>query len=518
MKDFLSRFGSHVTSALSGFDRVVFRGTLISLVMKHGMFTFLNRAKVHLLDFGKFVLNTSERVKLASMREARELGRPHQYLTSGSTDKESLARRLLKEHPVDEGLICVFTVVEPCMSFEYHRSQDKNERGLKLRPRKCLHIYKYYQHPTFGFVNVRLQTWFPFNIQICLNGREWLAHELTKQGRTDFKRNDNCFTSLGDPAHAQREMDRQLEFDWKSALDSLAQCVNPIHHEIFKAWPQNYYWSVYQSEWATDLAFEIPNALAEIYPALVRHATLHFKSPDVMRFLGRKCHGGFLGEITTSFKDRPEGVRVKHWVKGNSIKMYDKAASVLRVETTVAKTTQFKVFRPLTNDQQGKLAWRPMRKGIADLHRRAQVSQQANERYLDALSVIEDSTPLHKLLDEVSRSVNYRGRRVRALRIGDASDINLVQAISRGEFATSGFRNGDLRKQLHPETRRTTAADRRRQAANVSRRIRILRAHGLVRKIPKSHCYRVTDKGNLLAAGLHAVRNATLKKLVGTAA
>src|SRR3989304_6933408 len=155
-----------------------------------------------------------------------------------------------------------------------------------------------------------------------------------------------------------------------------------------------YYWSAYQTEWATDIMFKDPRTPAELYPLLVRHAMEHFKSPDVMRFLARKAHGNFTGEIVTSFKDRPEGVRVKHWVRGNPVKMYDKARRVLRGETTIARTTDFKVLRPLRDDRpKEKLAWKPLRKGVADLHRRAEVSQRSHERDLQALAGGDDPPP-----------------------------------------------------------------------------------------------------------------------------
>ena len=518
MKNFLARHADKVVGILSGFDRLVFRGTLLPLVMKGGMYTFLTRAGVRLLDFKRYVVAISEQVKAFSLREAVERERPIRYIQSSSLDKEAFARELLQEDPVDCGLICAFTVVEPCMSFEYHRSSDHQERGLRLRPRKCLHIYKYYRHPVFGFMNARIQTWFPFNVQVCLNGREWLATEFEKKGRTDFRRHDNCFTWLGDPALAQRWMHRQLSTDWKRALDAIARKLNPLHGRIFRPWPQSYYWSAYQTEWATDLLFRDPRSLASLYPALVRHATAHFQSPDVLRFLGRKVHGNFTGELTSSFKKRAEGVRVKHWLNGNSIKMYDKAGSVLRVETTIAKTGDFKVFRPLDDDPHGKLAWRPLRKGIADLHRRAEVSQRANEHYLDALAAVDDTTPLHRLLDAVSRPATYRGKRVRALRTGDPDDVALLRAVSRGEFATSGFRNRDLRRLLYPSRSPETDADARRLSAKISRKLRLLRAHGVIQKIPRTHRYRLTKGGHLLTAALFAAREATLQQLTRAAA
>jgi hypothetical protein len=518
MEQFLARYQPQVTGVLSGFDRLVFRGSIPALMREGGMYTLLHRSGVQLLDFKDFVLATSERLKSASLAEAREQQRPIQHLLSSTTDKEALARRLLEQHPIDTGLICVLTVVEPCMSFEYHLSQDRSQRGLKRRPRKCLHLYKYYLHPQFGWMNARIQTWFPFNVQICLNGREWLARQLQAAGRTDFQRQDNCFLWLGDPELAQRLADEQLRTDWPNTLNAIARGLNPLHSEIFKPWPQDYYWSAYQTEWATDILLRDPRSLAEVYPALVQHAMVHFHSPDVLRFLGRKAHGNFTGELSTSFKNRPEGVRVKHWAKGNSIKMYDKGGSVLRVETTIAKPRDFKVFRPKQEGPEETLAWRPLRKGVADLHRRAQVSQRANETYLDALSAVEDTTPLAELLDAVGKPTTYRDRRVRALRTGDPQDIALLQAISRGEFATAGLRNRDLRPLLYPSTKTRSQDEERRLSAKVSRQLRLLRAHGLIRKLPKSHRYRLTEKGQLLTAALFAARQASVKQLLAKAA
>jgi hypothetical protein len=264
--------------------------------------------------------------------------------------------------------------------------------------------------------------------------------------------------------------------------------------------------------------FSDPRTLAALSPTFTRHAMTHFQSPDVMRFLARKAPGHFNGELVTSFKDRIPGVRVKHWCNGNSIKMYEKGALLLRVETTIGNPADFKVLRPLTDRPKSKLAWRPMRKGVADLHRRAQVSQRANDTYLDALSTVEDYTPASQVFDQVSRPATYRHRRVRALRIGHADDLALLKAICRGEFATAGFRNRDLRRQLHSNRCTARGPEARRLSAKVGRQIRLLRAHGLVRKVQKSHRYRLTDKGHLLTAALFAARDANLKQLLAKAA
>lgn len=524
MTKFIARHAALVSSVLSGFDRLVFRGLLRSL-RHRGIHRFLDHAGVRLLDFGTFAQKTTERVKQAALAEAERAQRPVVYLESSRVSKEDRARALLADHPLaGPGLIGALTTVEPCMRFEYHRSQTPKERGLKLRPSKCLHIYKYYQHPTFGFMHTRLQTYFPFDVQVCMNGREWLGRQLALRG-VAFDRADNCFPWLHEPQLAQQLLDEQLRTAWPATLNAFMPTLNPLHAEIFRAWPLTYYWVAYQTEWATDVAFTDAAALAGLYPALVRHAVDHLKSPDVLRFLGRTVRQHWKADIVTSVKERPEGVRVKHWLNGNSVKMYDKAGSILRIETTIGNPKDFAVLRPRREDEGGErhsaaagatLVWRNLRKGVADLHRRTELSQRANERYLDALAVVDDPTPCSRIFDAVSRPVVDDRRRFRAVRLGDPADLALLEAISRGEFVIAGFRNRDLRSLLYPQP--TTPVDVRRLSGRVSRLLRLLRAHRLIRKIPKTHRYQITERGRLLTAAVRATRDASIKQLLRDAA
>jgi hypothetical protein len=524
MERFIARHKAVVSSVLSGFDRLVFRGSLRAL-RNRGIYGFLHRAGVRLLEFGKFAQATTERVKDAALAEATERGRPIVYLESPRTSKEDLARDLLQQHPLGEpGLICVFKAVEPCMRFEYHRAAEPSERGLKLRASKCLYIYKYYLDPDLGFMHLRLQTYLPFDVQVCLNGRQWLARQLVRRG-AGFEQADNCFTRVDDWALAQQLLTEQLRTAWPSTLDALRTRIHPLHEDIFRTSPMNYWWVAYQTEWATDLLLTDAAALAGIYPALVRHAVDHFKSPDVLRFLGRTERQAWKTEVVSSLRERHEGVRVKHWLNGNSVKMYDKAGAILRIETTIGNPKDFCVLRPRGEDERGErltpsagaqLVWRNMRKSVADLHRRAALSHRANERYLDALSVVEDTTPCSQIFDAFARSVVDDGRRFRALRLADPAELALLEASSRGEFVVTGFRNRDLRRLLYacPQTK----ADDRCRSAKISRLLRLLRAHGVVRKIQKTHRYQLTQRGRLLTAALRATRDANLKQLLREAA
>jgi len=449
---FLHRHAGKVMGVLSGFDRLVLRGTLRRLSYVVGMMGWLGGKRVLLKDFGDFAQGMTERVKAAVVAEAEELGRPIVYLRSSQMRKDELAREMAARDGITEGLIAVLSCVEPCMSYEIYRNREAKRLELVPRERKCLQYYQYRIDPVFGFLGARIQTWFPFPIQITINGREWLARRMDEAG-IEYLRRDNSFVWIDDVERAQRMMDRQLRLSWPRHLDRIARQLNPAHGWMFRGDPQEYYWSVRQSEWATDLMFYDAATLACVYPGLVAHAMGTFSSPDVMRFLQDRVYRPFEGEIVSDFKDRPEGIRVKHRLDENSVKLYDKQGSILRVETTVNRADRFKVYRPKEGDPDGDLEWRPMRKGVADLNRRAEVSQASNERYLDALAGADTSQRLGELLGQVTAPCTWKGRRVRGLRPWTREDVDLVSAISQGEFAIQGLRNRDVRDLLYPAMR-----------------------------------------------------------------
>ncbi len=162
-----------------------------------------------------------------------------------------------------------------------------------MRPRKCLHYYHYYLHPIFGLMHIRLQTWFPFSIHVCLNGRDWLARQLDEEG-IPYQQRDNCLVEIADLSRAQQLADAQLKTDWPTVLGQLARHANPAHDTLFARHPMDYYWSVEQSEWASDVLFRDPADLARLYPQLVHHGIEHLSCADVLR-LSRSQGGGHFG-------------------------------------------------------------------------------------------------------------------------------------------------------------------------------------------------------------------------------
>ncbi len=491
MERFLKRYQDRIVGTIAGFDRILFRGSLRSLAYREGMDQFLSSQSVLYKDFGAYAEKITRGLKQHAEELALKAGRPMIYLASASESKEEVARGVMARDQIQAGLICVLSCVEPCQSYDIRRDREAQKLRLVTAQRKCLHLYFSYLDREFGLMHVRLQTWLPLTIQVCLNGREYLARQMAQAG-IGYEQRDNCFTRIDDLEQAQALLDQLTEQKWRSVLGALARRVNPWLRQLHL---RPYYWTVRQMEDATDVLFRDAAALAEIYPALVRHAIEQFGSQDVLRFLGRRTNVRFNGEVKSDLQRRVEGVRVKHWVEENSLKMYDKQGSVLRIETTMNNPRRFKVRRRATRQGRRVRAWLPLRKGVADLPRRVEIARGANARYLEALAVVGEEKPSHQLLDPVSQRVEDQGRSYRALRPISPQDSAVFRAILRGEFLLQGFRNRDLRQRLEAAAA-TDPVPCRKTANRITRLLRLLCVHGLIYKVARTSYYRITKKGH----------------------
>jgi hypothetical protein len=510
MDAFVQRHQQDVIGVLSGFDRMRFRGTLRSISYAKGVDQFLGAVGVRYQDFQSYVLGLSQALIDHGEQVAQQAGRPFEYWASSSADKQAEALRIAERDGITEGLVCVLRCVEPCQSFSIRRD-GQGRVGLRAEQRKCLHLYYYYLDREFGLMHVRVATWLPFGIHVCLNGREYLARRLSKAGIA-FEQRDNCFVWIEDVTRAQQMLSDLEGRNWERWLKMLSVRVNPLLGKNRGLDLHPYYWSVSESEYATDILFRDAPALARVYPALVDHAIKRFDSRDVLRFLGQRTNSRFNGEVSSSLLTRSEGVRVKHWLQENSIKMYDKQGSVLRVETTINNARRFKVRKMTVRKGIRGMRWIPMRHAVADLDRRVDISRAANERYLEALAVVEEPAPARELLDAVSRPVTKEDRPYRALRPVSPAEAAVFAVVLQGQFLLKGFTNRDLRQRLGA-SQAAEAKDRRRESGRTTRLLRLLRAHGLIRKISGTRYYRVTPKGQRIMTAALKLRDADVTKL-----
>ena len=323
-------------------------------------------------------------------------------------------------------------------------------------------------------------------------------------------------------------MDQQLRVDWPTLLTGIAGKLNPMHDQIFQAYPAQLL--------LVDLSERVghrphlPHALR--ISEVCTHACCSMPSPPSAAptscafWVGAyrsaaRSQPASRGEVVSDLHQRQEGVRIKHRLNSNSVKLYDKAftelGSVLRAEGTLNDVRDFRAYRPREGDPHGQLAWRPLRRGIADLHRRAEVGRKATERYLDALASIDEDTTLDAVLHRLGQPQYWHGRRVRALHPFAPDDRQLLQAVSRGEFTINGFRNRDLQR-LYFAQPPATPAEARRRSAWVSRKLRLLRAHGLIYKVTGTHRYHLTKAGRIATTAILTALRSSVRQLTTIAA
>lgn len=510
MQQFLARHQAQVKGVLSGWDRVRFRGSLRPLCYVEGLMQMLSWLSVLLKDFGDWAESLTAQVRGATKKLAQAADRPVIYLSSSHVRKEDRAREIAARDEIGDGLIAVLTCVEPCFTWQVRKQAETQRLILEQVEKKCLFQYFYFQHPQWGLMHVRLQTWLPFTVQVCINGREWLGADLKRQG-IPFEQRENCFVEVADVARAQHLLDLQRQTDWISSLSELVSQVHPTHARMFGPRPPQYYWSASETEWATDVMFRSPEALAQVYRPYLRHAITTYETSDVLRFFGRRPQVNLFrtARVESHLGTRAEGTRVKHHLDGNTVKMYDKQGSVLRVETTINNPAPLKVQRG-TEKNPEDIQLRPMRKAVADLSRRADACQSINERYLESLAAVSHKEPLQQIIAPLCRPAQMDGRRVRALSPHSEEDGRLLSAISRPEFLLHGFRNQDLRALLFADDPTKTA---KQQSGKVTRLIRLLRAHGLIRKVRQSHRYQVSATGRVQITAILAAQQATTQQL-----
>lgn len=344
---FFNQFQSLIVCVLSCFDRVIFKGYLpfhsvgsLNSWVDYGL-------RMRRTDFIKQLEQRSQELVDHAKTLAEKAGRPYEY-RRGWFRKERVIQDIANRDNVTEGLVAVLCVQETCRTVKLAHGDRRPRLIFAKRPQRVL--YYYFIDRSFGLMYVRLETWFPYTIQTYVNGHDWLARQMAKRG-LGFVQHDNSFTKLDDPEEAQRLADRFAQLNWVKQLSRWARHVNP--HVAKGGWlhGREYYWVTSQAEFASDVVFQDRSRLSHLYPRLLDHAVVNFSAKDILTFLGRKLNGNFLGEVLTDCKKkRDPGARVKHRMKENWIKMYDKFGLVLRVETVINSPREFKVRRTRTRN------------------------------------------------------------------------------------------------------------------------------------------------------------------------
>ena len=521
MDTLLTKYSAIINGVITGFDRIVFKGTLLPIVYALGMQKFLYKNNILNKDFKEYAMAQSKKIVVAADDISKNLcGCGTIYIPSSNERKEKTAHERQEKTGVKEGLIGVWSCVESCNTFRSTFNEAAKYPILRYDQSRCKHLYFYFDDPIYGFMSVRLQTWAPYGIQIALNGREWLRRSLDANN-CGYVLSGNKFLHIDDYNLAQKLLDDQIKIDFGSMLNSFLPSVFPCMSEILGD-GMTYYWTLWQSEVAKDYIFKSTDALNPLMDDFLRYALITGTGDRVLRYFGAPVkpngqpHPNSNPDILSRAKLWYNGLRVRHWKDGNSVKFYNEH-NVLRFEMTMNHPEKFRIYRHTQNqDKSEPKKLLPMRKGIADINVRAQVSKIIVNRFTEHMAAMEEKTQLGDLLSSISRPLTDNGKKIRALDVF-GKDLELLRAISDPVFDVSGLTNKDLQQKLKDTLWAKGMADKK-LSGRISRHLLLLRKHGLIKKLPNQRKYSLTDKGRKITTSICIASASSVEDLLKLAA
>jgi hypothetical protein len=479
------KYAESLDGVLGCFDRIVIMGSLAELCYAKGITHYLYARDIRIFDYARFAEPLRDELRANAESLAKAEGLEIEYIRKKDFRKEDRIQAILAQRGHQPGLVHIFSAMEPCASYQPWHDKASGHTYLKPDSGKCLHYYFYFVGAELGLCYLRVPTWCPFRLQFYCNGHARLALQLAQQ-QMAYTALDNAFGQLADYPQANA-LAAQWDCQWlRSKLDGWASQYCPVVNTLHLS----YYWSLMQVEYALDLVFKDAAALAAFYPHLLETLIHAVKPQDIATFLGHKLHGNYQGEVGNNLNTRSEGTRIRHHMGPAAIKMYDKFGRILRIEVTVNDVSFFQQRREVAHrNGECEIKWAPMQKTICSLAPLRELLADATQRYLKFLAEIETPEVGVQALNQLTQTQVQDQRLYKGFNLLAEEDASLFRVLLHGEFAISGFTNKALRLLLPG-----------RSSGHVSRLLKRLRVHKLIKKTAQRYKYYLTDFGRAVAA------------------
>jgi hypothetical protein len=479
-----AKYANELDGVLSCYDRIVVTGSLSPLCYAKGMTKYLYSQGIRIFDYAQFAEPLRDEIRANAEAVAQANGLKIEYIRKNDFRKEERIQEILGERGSEPGLVHIFSAMEACSSYQPWHDKATGHTYLKGDSGKCIHYYFYFVDAEMGLCYLRVPTWCPFRLQFYCNGHAQLARQL-QAAAFPFELTDNAFLRIGDYELANRLAAQFSGVELQAKLDEYARRYCPAAESL----GLSYYWSLMQVEYSTDLIFKSQAALQAFYPLLLETLIHAVKPQDIATFLGRKLHSNYQGEMGNRLNTRILGTCIRHRMGPVSLKMYDKFGLVLRIEMTVNNVAFFQQYREVVHtDGQREMKWAPMQKSIHSLGALRETLLAANQRYLKFLSDIETPEVAVQNLNQLTQTLVADQHCYKGFNLLSEEDASLFRLLLRGEFAISGFTNKALRTFL-PDY----------NSGKVSRLLKRLRMHKLVKKVGQRYKYYLTDFGRQVA-------------------
>lgn len=484
-----------IVGIINCYDRIIVTGTLPQICYSQGMTSYLYKNHIKIFDYARFAEPFKNAIRVNAELLAKENNISIEFVKNTNIRKEDLVKRVLDKRGKEPGLVHIISAMEACGTYKPWHDKETGKTFLKGSQGKCLHYYFYFIDKYLGYGYIRVPTWCPFKLQIYVNGHNILSGEMDRN-KINYTMLDNSFDFISDFHKAQELSDSLNIRKLHECFDELSQKYCPV----ISHFNQNYHWSIMQAEYATDIIFKDQKHLQSIYSELIKTAIHTIKPDNVATFLGQKVDPRYKGEIGNNYHIRIEGSRIKHTMRMNSIKMYDKFSKILRIETTSNDVSLFKHYREVEHrDGTKSNEYASVKKNIYSLCIMSSIMLASNKRYLEFISAFDNKEAGRKRLDDISKAKNHNNRNYKGFNLFSADDLSLLLTVLRGENNIYGFRNKDIRAKIPGFS-----------TGKVSRMIKRLKVFGLIKKAKKAYKYYTTKLGKELVIAAQKLKEAIL--------
>ena len=499
-----------INGVLSTFDRMIINGYILPFHNPRLFLFYLIQNNIKLVDFDKFAEEQTSSLCSHIDNYIKENNTDLQYLKSGKDDKQAMSKEALKQSNGKIGLIAAYSAVELCKTMTVKGNHKTKKLETVSRNTKCKHYYLYYNDEEFGFMFVKIQTWFPYNVQIYINGREYLS-KIFDKNNVKYEMFNNSFSYIDNFDKAQKLADNILNQKLSDSFDGMIEKINNLLPNIKEKMNHSYYWCIDQCEFATDINFKSRDDLSVFYKKLIETSFFTFSSTDIYSFFGRnisRIHNFTNGEITSDLRNRYQGYRIKFKINNNQIKMYDKRNN-LRIEVTINNPKDFKVMkeREIVVEHEKiekKRVWLPMGKSVSNLYRYVEISKSIIKRYIEALPEIDTDTVPLKEIENISERKEIDGKVFTGFNVLNKDTLNAFQVISNAKYLINGFTNKSIRNEIFGD-------ESKKNICKTTRLLSKLRAHGIIKKVAKKNKYYLTTDGRKI---LNSILIYTRKQLL----
>jgi len=480
----LARFQDQIESQLCCFDRMILQGTLVDVCHPGALIQELRAAGLSAAELTMFSKPLAEEIRANAQALAQAHGVKLEPAHVHQFRKEDRVAEILAARGRHPGLVCIFWAKERATVYDTKTNPETGHIFVYKRSGCCVHYYFYFLHERLGLIYVRVPTWLPLRLQVYLNGHSLLAQQLAAAG-SGCELIDNAFVSFAEPERAQALSDGLEAQALRTELDALARLCCPASTRF----RNGYHWSFMQVEYAWDIVFKDPAILEALFEEIAREAVRTLQAEDFGRFLSKRLPPNADTAISSHLGRRVRGLRLRHQWGPAALKLYTKHHRVLRLECTTNDVTFFHHHREVVHrDGSKEYKVAAMKKGLFSLRVLRQAMRAALRRYLTWLGTLTERTVGRVRVDQLGQAARDPAQRShRGWNLFQPKDRQLLCAVARGEFAAAGVSHRRLRAILSEW-----------RPSQISRALKRLRVHGLLRKIGRTYRYYLTKLGRAL--------------------